>query len=175
MSKKATQEECSQAQVEMQELQEEATTLPSTAYKGKKPEEKLETSKQGASLHTGKEVSIKDLPFPNSYFAGKKKVDPDFAKDAYNLFNKLEINIPMVEFLKRNPKYAKFLKELCADKKKFRPLERIQVSANVSSLFKAELPVKCQDPGSYTIPCTIGNVPIKGALLDLGATINVMP
>ncbi|XP_028800382.1 uncharacterized protein LOC114755681 [Neltuma alba] len=45
----------------------------------------------------------------------------------------------------------------------------------MSSLFKAELPVKCQDPGSYTIPCTIGKIYIKGALLDLGAAINVMP
>ncbi|XP_028754191.1 uncharacterized protein LOC114713686 [Neltuma alba] len=45
----------------------------------------------------------------------------------------------------------------------------------MSSLFKAELPVKCQGPGSYTIPCTIGKVHIKGVLLDLGAAINVMP
>ena len=49
------------------------------------------------------------------------------------------------------------------------------MSSNVSALFKPQLPVKCQDPGSFTIPCTLGKITIGGALLDLGAAINVMP
>ena len=35
--------------------------------------------------------------------------------------------------------------------------------------------MKCQDPGSFTIPCTIGKITIGGALLDPGVAINVMP
>ena len=34
--------------------------------------------------------------------------------------------------------------------------------------------MKMQDPGSFTIPCTIGNVEFKKALCDLGASINLM-
>ncbi|QHO29550.1 Retrotransposon gag protein [Arachis hypogaea] len=31
------------------------------------------------------------------------------------------------------------------------------------------------DPGSFVIPCTIGDVTIQRALCDLGASINLMP
>ena len=32
-----------------------------------------------------------------------------------------------------------------------------------------------QDPGSFTIPCTIGNFEFKKTLCDLRASINLMP
>ena len=35
--------------------------------------------------------------------------------------------------------------------------------------------MKMQDPGSFTIPCTIGNFEFKKALCDSGASINLMP
>ncbi|RDX71505.1 hypothetical protein CR513_49133, partial [Mucuna pruriens] len=34
---------------------------------------------------------------------------------------------------------------------------------------------KCQDPGIFSIPCTIGNCTFADAMLDLSALINVMP
>ncbi|XP_014499202.1 uncharacterized protein LOC106760253 [Vigna radiata var. radiata] len=37
------------------------------------------------------------------------------------------------------------------------------------------LPPKFKDPGSFTIPCTIGTLAIGKALIDLGASINLMP
>ncbi|MFG1554817.1 retropepsin-like aspartic protease, partial [Staphylococcus aureus] len=46
---------------------------------------------------------------------------------------------------------------------------------NVSALIQPSLPQKCKDPGTFTIPCTIGNSTFGDALLDLGASINVMP
>ena len=42
-------------------------------------------------------------------------------------------------------------------------------------MIQRSLPVKMQDPGSFTIPCTIGNVEFKKALCDLEASINLMP
>ncbi|KAM1787822.1 hypothetical protein ACFX11_038185 [Malus domestica] len=38
-----------------------------------------------------------------------------------------------------------------------------------------KLPPKCKDPGSFTIPYVIGNTRFEHAMLDLGASINVMP
>ncbi|KAK9714200.1 hypothetical protein RND81_06G079200 [Saponaria officinalis] len=38
-----------------------------------------------------------------------------------------------------------------------------------------KLPQKCGDPGMFTIPCTIGNTKFHKAMLDLGASINVLP
>ncbi|XP_074327475.1 uncharacterized protein LOC141665386 [Apium graveolens] len=46
---------------------------------------------------------------------------------------------------------------------------------NVSAILQGKLPTKCKDPRSFTIPCTIGNSKFENALLDLGASINVMP
>ena len=37
------------------------------------------------------------------------------------------------------------------------------------------LPEKMPDPGSFVIPCTIGDITIQRALCDLGASINLMP
>ncbi|RDY10463.1 hypothetical protein CR513_05006, partial [Mucuna pruriens] len=37
------------------------------------------------------------------------------------------------------------------------------------------LPKKCRDPGIFSVPCTIGDCTFADAMLDLGASINVMP
>ncbi|RDX89903.1 hypothetical protein CR513_28298, partial [Mucuna pruriens] len=37
------------------------------------------------------------------------------------------------------------------------------------------LPKKCRDPGIFSVPCTIGECTFTDAMLDLGASINVMP
>ena len=44
-----------------------------------------------------------------------------------------------------------------------------------SAILQKKLPAKCKDPGSFTIPCTIGNIEFSKALCDLGASINLMP
>ena len=51
----------------------------------------------------------------------------------------------------------------------------VQVSENVSAILQRKLPPKCKDPGSFTIPCVIGNAKFEHAMLNLGASINVMP
>ncbi|CAL8082989.1 unnamed protein product [Prunus armeniaca] len=43
------------------------------------------------------------------------------------------------------------------------------------AVLQRKLPPKCKDPGSFTIPCVIGNTKFEHAMLDLGASINVMP
>ena len=44
-----------------------------------------------------------------------------------------------------------------------------------STLFLKKLPQKLKDLGSFTIPCTIGNVHFDKVLCDLGASVNLMP
>ena len=73
------------------------------------------------------------------------------------------------------PRYAKFLKELCTTKRKLVGNEKISVGENVSAVFQRKLPPKCQDPGVFSVPCKIGNLCFDKAMLDLGASINVMP
>ena len=45
---------------------------------------------------------------------------------------------------------------------------------NVSALIQP-MPKKCKDLGMFTIPCIIGNCKFDDAILDLGASINVIP
>ena len=51
----------------------------------------------------------------------------------------------------------------------------MRVGENVFAVIQRKLPTKCKDPGMFTIPCTIGNTQLEKAMLDLGASINVMP
>ena len=51
----------------------------------------------------------------------------------------------------------------------------MRVGENVSTIIQRKLPAKCKDPSMFTIPCTIGNTQLEKAMIDLGASINVMP
>ena len=51
----------------------------------------------------------------------------------------------------------------------------MSLSTNCSVIIQKNLPQKMQDPGSFTIPCTIGNYEFGKALCDSGANINLMP
>nr|KYP58627.1 Retrovirus-related Pol polyprotein from transposon opus [Cajanus cajan] len=44
-----------------------------------------------------------------------------------------------------------------------------------SAIIQQKLPPKLKDPGSFVIPCEIGNLMVSKALCDLGASINLMP
>ena len=43
-----------------------------------------------------------------------------------------------------------------------------------SAIIQKKLPQKLKDPGSFQIPCIIGDITIEKALCDLGASINRM-
>jgi len=49
------------------------------------------------------------------------------------------------------------------------------VEGNCSALIQKILLPKHKDLGSVTIPCSIGEVAVGKALIDLGASINLMP
>src|SRR3954466_7412638 len=55
------------------------------------------------------------------------------------------------------------------------PRKRPFLTEQVSALILNKYPIKYKDPGSLTITCKIGNFPVDRALLDLGASINLIP
>ncbi|CAH9146939.1 unnamed protein product [Cuscuta epithymum] len=113
-------------------------------------------------------------PFPEALME-TRKLEKD--TDIYETFAKCEVNIPLLNSIKNVPRFAKFLKELCKTKRKDKSKEKqeVKVSEHVSALFQKKLPEKCSDPGMFTIPCKIGDTAFSKALLDLGASINVIP
>ncbi|XP_028223519.1 uncharacterized protein LOC114405018 [Glycine soja] len=73
------------------------------------------------------------------------------------------------------PLYAKILKDMLTKKNRYIHSDKIVVEGNCSAVIQRILPPKHKDPGVVTIPCFIGEVAIGKALIDFGASINLMP
>ncbi|XP_028215070.1 uncharacterized protein LOC114397156 [Glycine soja] len=73
------------------------------------------------------------------------------------------------------PLYAKFLKDMLTKKNRYIHNDTIVVEGNCSAVIQCILPLKHKDPGSVTIPCSIGEITMGKTLIDLGASINLMP
>ncbi|XP_074295633.1 uncharacterized protein LOC141623420 isoform X2 [Silene latifolia] len=67
------------------------------------------------------------------------------------------------------------MKDILTKKKSIRKLETIAFTKVSSAILQGSSPPKLKDPGSFSIPCTIGNTTINKALCDLGASMSVMP
>lgn len=111
-------------------------------------------------------------PFP-SRFQKSKKDESDQA--ILEIFKKVQVNMPLIECITQVPKYAKFLKELCTTRRQTREKEVVKMSETVSAVLQRRMPPKLKDPGSFSIPCVIGDTKFDNIMLDLGASINVMP
>ena len=91
------------------------------------------------------------------------------------MFKKIEMNILFTEALNQMPHYEKFMKDILSKKRKFDKEGVVSLLATCSAVIQKNLPLKMQNPGSFTIPYTIGNYKFGKALCDSGASINLMP
>jgi hypothetical protein len=73
------------------------------------------------------------------------------------------------------PSYAKFLNDLITVKRKTNVSKKVCLTEHVSLILQCKLPIKHKDPGCPTISCMIGVRRIEKALLDLGASVNLLP
>ena len=111
------------------------------------------------------------MPFPHRL---QKAREEQFSK-FLDIFKKIEINIPFAEAINQMPNYAKFLKEILSKKRKIAEEGIVNLITTCSTVIQQNLPIKMNDPGSFTIPCSIGKYEFKKALCDSGANINLMP
>jgi len=114
----------------------------------------------------------KYVPFPQRL--QKQNEDKNFLK-FLDVFKKLHINIPFADALAQMPSYAKFLKEILSKKRRLDENETVMLTEECSAIIQNKMPQKLKDPGSFTIPCIIGNCEFNKPLCDLGASINLMP
>ena len=112
------------------------------------------------------------MPFPQRL--QKAKREEQFSR-FLDIFKKIEINIPFEEVINQMTTYAKFLKEVLSKKRKIAEEGIMNLTATCSAVIQQKLPTKMKDPGSFTIPCSIGKYEFKKALCDFGASINLMP
>ncbi|XP_043696755.1 uncharacterized protein LOC122647429 [Telopea speciosissima] len=119
------------------------------------------------------------VPFPDAL---KTPSSPPFGKqgeemkEMLDLFQQVHINLPLLDAIKQVPAYAKFLKDLCTQKRKLRNQtpKTIHLIEQVSAVI-TDLPPKLKDPGIALISCVIGDLSIDKALLDQGASVNILP
>ncbi|XP_070015902.1 uncharacterized protein [Nicotiana sylvestris] len=67
------------------------------------------------------------------------------------------------------------IKNLMSQKFDFQDLATVTLTQTCSAVVTRPIAEKLSDPGSFTIPCTIGNFAFAKTLCDLGASINLMP
>ncbi|CAN6712008.1 unnamed protein product [Malus baccata var. baccata] len=142
-------------------------TLPNSSS----PSKPSQTTKVSPNSTFSSSIPL-NVPFPGRFRQSKKE---EAEKDILEIFRKVQVNILLLDAIKQVPRYAKFLKELCTTRRRISNKEVVQVSENVSAVLQRKLPHKCKDPGSFTISCVIGNTKFEQCMLDLGASINVMP
>jgi hypothetical protein len=96
-------------------------------------------------------------------------------KDILEVFKQVQINIPFLDAIQQIPSYAKFLKDLIIVKRKTNVPKKAFMTEQVNVILQCKLPIKYKDPGCPTITCMIGFNQIVRALLDLEASINLLP
>ncbi|XP_050896700.1 uncharacterized protein LOC127103491 [Lathyrus oleraceus] len=113
------------------------------------------------------------LPFPT--WNKKKGQHENFLEKFLELFKKLEINIPLLAELEQMPTYAKFMKYIIS-KRRTADTNPIILTETCSTILQGmKIPIKKKDHGAVTIPCTIGDRSFNKALIDLEASMSLIP
>ena len=87
----------------------------------------------------------------------------------------MKVNIPLLDMIKQVPTYAKFLKDLCTVKRGLNVTKKAFLIEQVSAIIQCKSPVKYKDPGCPTISINIEGTCVEKALLNLGASVNLLP
>ncbi|CAN6583449.1 unnamed protein product [Malus baccata var. baccata] len=143
---KSTPKEDEKFQIEEEDQAKATARIEQSLPQPPKHSNSATIGKEGP-IQVNSNVIPPNVPFPSRFLQAKNE---EKEKDVLETFRKVHVNIPLLDAIKQIPKYAKFFK-------------------------KRKLPPKCKDPGSFTIPCVIGNTRFDHAMLDLGTFINVMP
>nr|XP_016514043.1 PREDICTED: uncharacterized protein LOC107830882 [Nicotiana tabacum] len=111
-------------------------------------------------------------PFPQRLVKQKKA---DQYKKFMEMLRQIQLNIPLMDALREMLGYAKMMKDLMSRKFDFHDLSTVTLTQTCSTVMAKPMAQKISDPGSFTIPCTIGSYAFAKALCYLGASINLMP
>jgi len=79
----------------------------------------------------------------------------------------------LLDAIRQIPSYAKFLKDLCIVKRKLNVKKKVFLAEQV--ILRNNNALKYKDPSCPTISCFIGEYKIERVLLNLGASVNLLP
>ena len=110
-------------------------------------------------------------PFPQAL--RKKKISVN-QTEILEVLRQVKVNIPLLDMIKQVPTYAKFLKDLYSVKRGLNVNKKAFLTEQVSAIIECKTLVKYKDPGCPTISVNIGGISVEKALLDLGASVNLL-
>ncbi|KAL5564394.1 hypothetical protein UlMin_027558 [Ulmus minor] len=113
------------------------------------------------SHHSSIPINVPYLPFPSRFSTTKKD---RHEKEIFETFQKVQVNIPLLDAIKQVPWYAKFLKELCTNKRKLKGNEIVNFGEKVLVVLQRKIPPKydfyvidmCEDANSKAAPLLLG-------------------
>ncbi|PIN00904.1 DNA-directed DNA polymerase [Handroanthus impetiginosus] len=140
---------------------------------GSLPSNTEPNSRQDVTLRNGRE--LQEVVKEPTKSKEKEVISEEKEKEVETPLEKLHINIPFAEALEQMPSYVKFMKDILSKKRRLGDYEMVTLTEECSTIIQNKLPPKLKNPGSFTIPCTIGTHFSGRALCDLGASINLMP
>ncbi|XP_075655080.1 uncharacterized protein LOC142625280 [Castanea sativa] len=111
-------------------------------------------------------------PFPQRLIP-PQKINQNF--EILEALKQVKANIPFLDAIKQIPSYAKILKDLWIVKHKIKVHKKAFLTEQVIAIIQNNRPPKYKDLGCPTISCVLGNSRIEKALLDLGASVNLLP
>ena len=112
------------------------------------------------------------LIFPQA-LRGKKKASNQ--AEILEVLRQVKVNIPLLDMIKQVLTYAKFLKDLCMVKKGLNIDKKAFLTKQVNAIIQCKTLVKYKDPSCPTISVNIGGTYVEKALLNLGASVNLLP
>ena len=121
----------------------------------------------------GKEEAKIKIPPPFPQVLQKKKNYVN-QTEMLEVLRQVKVNIPLLDMIKQVPTYANFLKDLCTIKRGLNVYKKAILTEQVSAIIESKTPVKYKDPGCPTISVNIGGISVEKALLDLGASVNLL-
>ncbi|KAL5582797.1 hypothetical protein UlMin_015239 [Ulmus minor] len=120
-----------------------------------------------------------DGPTPPSNLIPKTTSNKDEAPKDQEAPNdsmpQVRINLPFLHVIKQVPNYAKVIKDLCILKRKHNVKKTAFLAKQASAVIDSKTPPKYKDLECPIVACQIGNQACGQALLDLGASVNLMP
>ena len=111
-------------------------------------------------------------PFPQALKSKKKAINQ---AEILKVLRQVKVNIPLLDMIKQVPSYANFLKDMCTVKRGLNVDKKAFLTEQVTAIIQCKTQVKYKDPGCLTISVNIGGTCVEKALLDLGASVNLLP
>nr|GEY54293.1 reverse transcriptase domain-containing protein [Tanacetum cinerariifolium] len=116
------------------------------------------------------------IPYPSRLNDQKLRDKADDQKEKFfQIFQDLNFNISFADALILMPKFGPTIKSLLTNKEKLFELARTSLNEHCSAVLLKKLPEKLGDPDKFLIPCDFPGMDECLALVDLDASINLMP